>query len=319
MNVPALLAVAAAISLPATTAAAGYFELRKGAAVQLRFRGSADRRIASASTLRGARKPSAEEALRPLAVRLRPGSRDPARAGGNRTGPRPMNIAIAKGLVALAAIVLPSTAPAADAIAPLVPGPIPFLRDDLRLVRSTVAGRASVVDGRTLWLPKRAQLVRLDGIDSCELPQWSYDPIQRGQSTIPKPVPCGPLAKAWLKRSLGNDRVFCSVVSYADDGALIGRCFASGRDLAIEMLRVGWARTTTPAPKHYLAWQDHAMDAGYGMWATYVLDMGEWRRKAIDRTMSRTPIADFHLLAERESEISPPFADARKRPKRVDR
>ena len=53
--------------------------------------------------------------------------------------------------------------------------------------------------------------------------------------------------------------------------------------------------------------------------AAYVLDMDEWRRKAVDTTLSRRPIADFNLLAERESEISPPFADARNKLKRTDR
>ena len=61
------------------------------------------------------------------------------------------------------------------------------------------------------------------------------------------------------------------------------------------------------------------MSARYGMWATYVLDMDEWRRKAVDKTLSRRPIADFNLLAERENEISPPFEDARRRPRRTDR
>jgi hypothetical protein len=55
------------------------------------------------------------------------------------------------------------------------------------------------------------------------------------------------------------------------------------------------------------------------MWATYVLDMNEWRRKAVDKTLDRQPIADFNLLVERKSEISPPFADAHRKPKRTDR
>lgn len=38
----------------------------------------------------------------------------------------------------------------------------------------------------------------------------------------------------------------------------------------------------------------------YGMWATYVLDMNEWSRKAVDKTLGRQPIADFNLLVERE-------------------
>lgn len=87
------------------------------------------------------------------------------------------------------------------------------------------------------------------------------------------------------------------------------------------MLRVGWARVASPYPVNgqYLTVQKYAMAARYGIWATYVLDMNEWRRKAVDKTLDRRPIADFNLLAERESEISPPFADARKKPKRTDR
>lgn len=182
-----------------------------------------------------------------------------------------------------------------------------------------IAGRASIIDGRTLWFPEDGQKVRLASIDTCELPQWSYDPRRHGESATPKPVPCGPLAKAWLKRSVGSARVTCIVQGNDGAGVLLGRCTVNGRDLALEMLRVGWARATSPAPAQYLAWQNHAMSARHGMWATYVLDMDEWRAKAVDRTLSRQPIADFNLLAERENEISPPFEDARTRPKRTDR
>jgi endonuclease YncB( thermonuclease family) len=106
---------------------------------------------------------------------------------------------------------------------------------------------------------------------------------------------------------------------YDAEGTPLGHCTVHGRDIALEMLRVGWARVITPAPAEYLTWQNYAMSARYGMWATYVLDMPEWRRKAVDRTLARRPIADFNLLAERESEISPPFEDVRRRPKRRDR
>lgn len=182
-----------------------------------------------------------------------------------------------------------------------------------------ISGRTSVIDGRTLWFLKGGHKVRLASIDGCELPQWSYDPRRHGESAFLKPVPCGPLAKAWLKRTVGSAQVTCIVRSHDADGALLGHCSVRGRDLALEMVRVGWARVTTPAPAEYLTWQNYAMSARHGMWATYVLDMPEWRRKAVDRTLARRPIADFNLLAERESEISPPFGDARKRPKRTDR
>lgn len=182
-----------------------------------------------------------------------------------------------------------------------------------------IVGRTFVVDGRTLWFPNGGHKVRLSLIDACELPQWSYDPRRHGGSDIPKPVPCGPLAKAWLKRTVGSAHVTCIVQSNDADGAPLAHCSVRGRDLALEMLRVGWARVNSPAPAEYLTWQNYAMSARHGMWATYVLDMPEWRRKAVDRTLTRRPITDFNLLAGRESDISPPFDDARRRPRRTDR
>lgn len=184
-------------------------------------------------------------------------------------------------------------------------------------------GRVAVMDGRTLWFPEHAVKVRLLDIDTCELPQWAFDPKWNERDRIkgPPPVPCGPLAKAWLKRIVGASVVQCEVAALDSHGIPLARCTVKGKDLAPEMLRVGWARVATPYPvdQAYLARQRHAMAARYGMWATYVLDMEEWRRKAVDATLSRRPIADFNLLSGRESEISPPFVDARRKPKRTDR
>ncbi|SFL00112.1 Endonuclease YncB, thermonuclease family [Mesorhizobium albiziae] len=219
----------------------------------------------------------------------------------------------------LLVVALPSAGAAADMMQQRDSKATPSPRSDPGAALSAISGHPSVIDGRTLWFSEQARSVRLAGIDACAVPQWSYDPTRHGKTTMPKPVPCGPLAKAWLKRSLGNNRVTCTISASAEASALVGRCVAKGRDLAIDMLRVGWARTTTASPQAYLVWQDRAKSARHGMWATYVLDMDEWRRKAIDRTLSRKPIADFNLLAERESEISPPFADARNRPRHVDR
>ncbi|MCL7999737.1 thermonuclease family protein [Brucella sp. 21LCYQ03] len=184
-------------------------------------------------------------------------------------------------------------------------------------------GRVAVIDGRSLWFPTYAQQVRLADIDACELPQWVLDPkwTNRDVTKAPPPVPCGPLAKAWLKRTIGASAVSCAVVGYDAEGTARARCTSRGRDLALEMLRVGWARVDSPYLSHpqYLGYQRAAMSARYGMWGAYVLDMNEWRRKAVDKTLDRQPIADFNLLVERKSEISPPFADARRKPKRTDR
>ncbi|MBX3575105.1 MAG: thermonuclease family protein [Mesorhizobium sp.] len=230
-----------------------------------------------------------------------------------------MTVAVKSSVLALLMTALPYPVRSADiqgdqrrssAESISVPGASPPTR---------ISGRTSVIDGRTLWFPISQHKVRLASIDACELPQWAYDPRRHGESDIPKPVPCGPLAKAWLKRAIGSAPVTCIVRTSAADGALVGECSVRGRDLALEMLRVGWARVTSPAPADYLTWQNYAMSARHGMWATYVLDMPEWRRKTVDRTLARRPLADFNLLAERESEISPPFEDARTRPTRTDR
>ncbi|WP_426124479.1 thermonuclease family protein [Pararhizobium sp. PWRC1-1] len=180
-----------------------------------------------------------------------------------------------------------------------------------------VTGRVAVVDGRTLWFPVDRIIVRLAGIDSCELVQWSFDP--RGTSATAAslaPVPCGALAKAWLKRAIGNRPVRCDVLANGDPLEGNGVCKAGGRDLALEMLRVGWAKVSTTGRRgeRYIRAQHSAMTARYGMWSTYVLDMQEWRQKAIDKTLGRKPQADINLLRDRNTEISPPFVDARRQP-----
>ncbi len=187
--------------------------------------------------------------------------------------------------------------------------------------QGTLKGQVAVIDGRTLWFGNHRMLVQLSEIDSCELPQWAFDP--RASQSINRtlaPVPCGALAKAWLKRTVGEHVVSCSFIVQDPSDLASGVCKASGLDLSHEMLRVGWARLITPVRnRRYLEAQSHAVAARYGMWATYVLDMAEWRQKAIDKTVGRRPLADLNLLSERRSEISPPFMDARRQPSRHDR
>ncbi|WP_244481135.1 thermonuclease family protein [Rhizobium sp. Leaf371] len=187
---------------------------------------------------------------------------------------------------------------------------------------AVVSGKVAVVDGRTLWFPAERLLVRLSQIDSCDLVQWSFNPNATSMTAASlAPVPCGALAKAWLKRTTGSRVVHCDAIVDNHPIGLTGKCRIGSRDLGLEMLRVGWARLNTPIPqdRRYLEAQQSAIAARYGMWGTYVLDMKEWRGKAIDTTLGRRPQADINLLRERGSEISPPFFDARRQPKRRDR
>ncbi|MGZ2488309.1 endonuclease YncB(thermonuclease family) [Rhizobium pisi] len=182
-----------------------------------------------------------------------------------------------------------------------------------------IKGRAAVDSGDTLWFPQMGITVRLDGIEACLLPQWAFDPTASQELTRPAPVPCGALARAWLKRVVDNSVVHCTPSRYLAAGERSARCFARGRDLALEMLRVGWARTIGPQDFEYLAAERYARSARYGLWGTYVLDMAEWRKNAIDQTIGLRPIADWNLLAERKSEFTPPFGDWRNRPRNTDR
>ncbi|MBZ9772611.1 thermonuclease family protein [Mesorhizobium sp. CO1-1-8] len=217
--------------------------------------------------------------------------------------------------VALATLALPSPCRPADTLGPEAEAYAPTSPPLAR----TIVGRVAVIDGNTLWFSRAAMKVRLAGIDVCALPQWAFDPKRYEKSPVLKPVPCGALAKAWLKRTTGDQEISCMPAKIDSDGAFIGYCFARGRDIGAEMIRFGWARVGYPSLPSYASWQRHAMAARSGMWAAYVLDMGEWRAKAIDQTLQRKPIADFNLMAERRLEISPPFIDARRRPAQADR
>lgn len=131
------------------------------------------------------------------------------------------------------------------------------------------------------------------------------------------PVPCGPFAKAWLKRAISGDMVSCRVTSPVE---LAARCNVKGRDLGLEMLRVGWALVARgEAYAAYHAAERYARSARYGLWGTYVLNPDEWQMRAVDRTLARRPVADRNLLKDRQSEITPPFADWRNRDVRNDR
>jgi endonuclease YncB( thermonuclease family) len=207
--------------------------------------------------------------------------------------------------------------------------PADFVRPALQSAKSTdrpiaqkIEGQVTVIDGRTLWLPTSHLLVRLTGIDSCELPQWAFDPNATDPRSLAlPPVPCGALAKAWLKRTISARSVVCTVNSSLTGNLSGANCAVDGRDLALDMIGVGQARVDDPreVPERYRSAQRYAMAARYGVWATYVLDMAEWRQRAVDKTLGRRPVADQNLLTTRQSEISPPFIDARRQPARRDR
>lgn len=188
-----------------------------------------------------------------------------------------------------------------------------YTASDARLAPPAFSGRVSVVDGRTLLFPEHGRTVQLMNIDTCDLPQWAV--VQ--SSSGPSPVPCGAKAKAWLTRTVGTQTVDCLGTGYTQSGQVLAYCSVKGRDVALEMLRVGLAVIDTPRPLRakYFSVQAEAVAKRYGIWGTFVLDMDEWRRRAVDQTPTRQPIADYNLLADRHRDVTPPMFESRNLPK----
>lgn len=184
---------------------------------------------------------------------------------------------------------------------------------EARLTPPVFSGRVSVVDGRTLLFPEHGRTVQLMNINTCELAQWAV--VQ--SSSGPSPVPCGAKAKAWLTRTVATQSVDCLGTGYTRAGQVLAYCAVKGKDLALEMLRVGLAAIDTPNPlrAEYFSVQADAVAKQYGIWATFVLDMDEWRRRAVDRTVTRQPVADYNLLADRHRDVTPPMIESRHLPK----
>lgn len=188
-----------------------------------------------------------------------------------------------------------------------------YTASDARLAPPAFSGRVSVVDGRTLLFPEHGRTVQLMNIDTCDLPQWAVAQSSSG----PSPVPCGAKAKAWLTRTVGTQTVDCLGTGYTQSGQVLAYCSVKGRDVALEMLRVGLAVIDTPRPlrAEYFSVQSEAVAKRYGIWGTFVLDMDEWRRRAVDQTPPRQPIADYNLLADRHRDVTPPMFESRNLPK----
>lgn len=97
----------------------------------------------------------------------------------------------------------------------------------------------------------------------------TYDRTCR-QATVP--TSCGPRAVLILE-NLASGFVHCDIVGRRRADLLDGRCTVAGRrmlddrfDLAVEMLRQGWAFTRPEAPPLYQSLQLIARSQEIGMW-----------------------------------------------------
>jgi endonuclease YncB( thermonuclease family) len=134
-----------------------------------------------------------------------------------------------------------------------------------------IVGRASVIDGDTLEI--HGQRVRLHGIDAPE----SRQTCKRAG----KDWRCGQAAALALSNWIGTATVTCQQTAVDRYKRIVARCSANGHDIAVHLVREGWALDW---PRYsggeYGPHQEAARTAGKGIWGSEFVPPWEWRAKS---------------------------------------
>lgn len=144
-------------------------------------------------------------------------------------------------------------------------GSLPARADD-------VSGRAEVIDGDTIAVAGVRARIRLWGVDAPEGRQACADGAGRRYL-------CGSRAAEALADLIGrNGRVTCRERDRDRYRRIVAVCEAAGRDVAGEMVRLGWA-VDYPAYSGgaYAAQEAQARAARRGLWGGAFVPPWEWR------------------------------------------
>jgi endonuclease YncB( thermonuclease family) len=134
---------------------------------------------------------------------------------------------------------------------------------------SAISGFARVVDGDTLAVAGRN--VRLEGIDAPESRQTCHRDGVRW--------PCGAQATQQLSLLVQGRVVDCTPSGEDRYGRTLARCRAGGEDVAVAMVRDGWAVAYTTYSWRYLPEELRARWRGAGLWAGSFQAPEDWRRE----------------------------------------
>jgi len=133
--------------------------------------------------------------------------------------------------------------------------------------RAEIAGTAVVLDGDTLKIDN--QTVALHGIAAPALDQ----PCRlEGRSWS-----CGQSAAMTLVRLIDGRTVTCFERDRNPDGRLLAVCYAGGRELNTEMVRLGLALARTTVTPAYVDVQDEAKRYLRGLWRGTFIEPWVWR------------------------------------------
>lgn len=127
----------------------------------------------------------------------------------------------------------------------------------------------AVIDGDTLQIAGR--VVQLAGIDAPELGQICVHGDQNW--------PCGLRAAYALHKliELAADPVTCTGLAELPDGVVRATCEAGTENLALTMLRSGYAAALPDAARFYQDAEKKAREADLGLWAGGFVPPWEWR------------------------------------------
>jgi endonuclease YncB( thermonuclease family) len=153
------------------------------------------------------------------------------------------------GLLALALFFLPPPTAGADA---------------------ELVGVASVIDGDTIEIHGRR--VRLHGIDAPESGQTCLDGKGRQWR-------CGQRAALALQELIGRRTLTCHERDVDRYGRVVAQCFVGETDINQWLVAQGLALAYRRYSRNYVAAEDQAREARFGMWAGTFEPPWEWRRR----------------------------------------
>ena len=134
---------------------------------------------------------------------------------------------------------------------------------------TTIAGRASVIDGDTLEI--RGERIRLHGIDAPEAGQRCTD-------TSGAVWRCGQRSALALSDKIGAAVVECHTSQRDRYGRHIAVCLANGEDLGAWLVREGLALAYRRYSGDYMDEEAAAERTGAGMWGGSFVAPWEYRR-----------------------------------------
>ena len=163
-----------------------------------------------------------------------------------------------------------------------------------------IRGGVRVNDGDSIEI--QGVPMELDGIDAPEAEQRC---LKRGG----RQYACGELATRALRTLIGGRRATCRLVARTDTGLARVRCTIGRQDLALEMLRLGWALAPQGAPADHAKVQAEAEAAGEGIWEGRFIPPWEWRqgtRLAEERPPAPPPAPEATPPPSRSEPAPPP-------------